>query len=87
MFLHGCALFCSGTFAVISIMVGTVTEKLAPDAHFFVNGTNGTGSVNIEARDAYRVQIACSLTVLAGIFQVCLYVHVEQIQPYLTKLF
>ncbi|XP_070765941.1 solute carrier family 26 member 6 [Enoplosus armatus] len=61
-----------GTFAVISIMIGSVTERLAPDSNFIVNATNGTGSVNIDARDAYRVQIACSLTVLAGIFQMLL---------------
>ncbi|XP_041654437.1 solute carrier family 26 member 6-like isoform X1 [Cheilinus undulatus] len=61
-----------GTFAVISIMVGSVTERLAPDSNFIVNATNGTGSVDIDARDALRVQIACSLTVLAGIFQILL---------------
>uniref|UniRef100_UPI0037E7206B solute carrier family 26 member 6 n=1 Tax=Semicossyphus pulcher TaxID=241346 RepID=UPI0037E7206B len=61
-----------GTFAVISIMIGSVTERLAPDSNFITNGTNGTESVNIDARDAYRVQIACSLTVLAGIFQILL---------------
>uniref|UniRef100_A0A8D0AD88 Solute carrier family 26 member 6, like 2 n=1 Tax=Sander lucioperca TaxID=283035 RepID=A0A8D0AD88_SANLU len=61
-----------GTFAVISIMIGSVTERLAPDSNFIVNGTNQTGSVDLDARDAYRVQIACSLTVLAGIFQILL---------------
>ncbi|KAM4738329.1 solute carrier family 26 member 6 [Anableps anableps] len=61
-----------GTFAVISIMVGSVTERLAPDSSFIVNGTNGTEIVNIAARDSYRVQIACSLTVLTGIFQILL---------------
>ncbi|XP_068566476.1 solute carrier family 26 member 6 [Cebidichthys violaceus] len=61
-----------GTFAVISIMVGSVTERLAPDSNFIVNGTNETASVDLDARDAFRVQIACSLTVLAGIFQILL---------------
>ncbi|XP_074537034.1 solute carrier family 26 member 6-like [Halichoeres trimaculatus] len=61
-----------GTFAVISIMIGSVTERLAPDGHFMVNGTNGTESVDLDARDAFRVQIACALTVLAGIFQILL---------------
>ncbi|XP_029292365.1 solute carrier family 26 member 6 isoform X2 [Cottoperca gobio] len=61
-----------GTFAVISIMIGSVTERLGPDMNFIVNGTNETGSVDLDARDAYRVQIACSLTVLAGIFQILL---------------
>ncbi|XP_049919930.1 solute carrier family 26 member 6 [Epinephelus moara] len=61
-----------GTFAVISIMIGSVTERLAPDSNFIVNGTNGTDIVDFDKRDAYRVQIACSLTVLTGIFQIVL---------------
>uniref|UniRef100_A0A669BP05 Solute carrier family 26 member 6 n=1 Tax=Oreochromis niloticus TaxID=8128 RepID=A0A669BP05_ORENI len=61
-----------GTFAVISIMVGSVTERLAPDSNFIVNGTNGTETVDIDTRDAYRVQVACALTVLAGLFQILL---------------
>ncbi|KAG7228253.1 hypothetical protein INR49_009114 [Caranx melampygus] len=61
-----------GTFAVISIMIGSVTERMAPDSNFMGNGTNETDRVNIDARDAFRVQIACSLTVLAGIFQILL---------------
>lgn len=61
----------SGTFAVISIMVGSVTERMAPNSNF-MNGTNGTGDVDIAARDAYRVQIACAISVLTGIIQVSL---------------
>ncbi|XP_076596416.1 solute carrier family 26 member 6 [Chaetodon auriga] len=61
-----------GTFAVISVMIGGVTERLAPDSHFIANSTNGTADVNIDARDAFRVQIACSIAILAGIFQVLL---------------
>uniref|UniRef100_A0A3B3Y9W0 STAS domain-containing protein n=1 Tax=Poecilia mexicana TaxID=48701 RepID=A0A3B3Y9W0_9TELE len=61
-----------GTFAVISIMVGSVTERLAPDSNFILNGTNGSEIVNLAARDSYRVQVACSLTVLSGIFQLLL---------------
>ncbi|XP_061760412.1 solute carrier family 26 member 6-like [Nerophis ophidion] len=61
-----------GTFAVISIMSGSVSERLAPDSNFLVNGTNGTSTVDFDERDAYRVQIACSVTVLAGLFQILL---------------
>lgn len=61
-----------GTFAVISIMIGSVTERLAPDGNYFINGTNGTGSVDIDARDADRVKVACALTLLTGVFQVLL---------------
>ncbi|KAJ3603079.1 hypothetical protein NHX12_030823 [Muraenolepis orangiensis] len=61
-----------GTFAVLSIMVGSVTERLAPDSNFLrVNGTNLTGiEVDIQARDLYRVQVAAATTVLGGLIQV-----------------
>lgn len=62
---------CLGTFTVLSIMVGSVTERLAPDQYFLVlNGTNLTGEVNIQARDAYRVSIAATTTILGGAIQV-----------------
>uniref|UniRef100_A0A672J5T6 Solute carrier family 26 member 6-like n=1 Tax=Salarias fasciatus TaxID=181472 RepID=A0A672J5T6_SALFA len=61
-----------GTFAVLSIMVGSVTERLAPDSEFMVNGTNGTAGLDIDARDAERVKVACALTLLSGIFQILL---------------
>jgi hypothetical protein len=52
-------------------MVGSVTERLAPDRNFLVmlNGTNLT-EVNITARDSYRVQVAAATTVLGGLIQV-----------------
>uniref|UniRef100_A0AAR2K1W4 STAS domain-containing protein n=1 Tax=Pygocentrus nattereri TaxID=42514 RepID=A0AAR2K1W4_PYGNA len=62
-----------GTFTVLSIMVGSVTERLAPDADFLImNGTNVTAEVDITARDQYRVQVAAATTVLAGLIQVIL---------------
>uniref|UniRef100_A0A3Q3JDU6 STAS domain-containing protein n=1 Tax=Monopterus albus TaxID=43700 RepID=A0A3Q3JDU6_MONAL len=60
-----------GTFSVISMMAGSATVRLAPDQNFLVNGTNGT-TVNTTARDVARVQIACSLALLTGIFQILL---------------
>ncbi|KAM6946496.1 solute carrier family 26 member 6, like 1 [Lycodopsis pacificus] len=62
-----------GTFTVLSIMVGSVTERLAPDSAFLItNGTNVTAEVNITARDSYRVQVAAATTVLGGLIQVVL---------------
>ncbi|KAJ8367017.1 hypothetical protein AAFF_G00333910 [Aldrovandia affinis] len=62
-----------GTFTVLSIMVGSVTERLAPDHYFLIlNGTNLTGEVNITARDAYRVNVAATTTILGGAIQVVL---------------
>ncbi|KAM9408193.1 solute carrier family 26 member 6, like 1 [Pholidichthys leucotaenia] len=62
-----------GTFTVLSIMVGSVTERLAPDVDFLkMNGTNLTAEVDITARDSYRVQVATTTTVLGGLIQVLL---------------
>ncbi|XP_020789914.2 solute carrier family 26 member 6, like [Boleophthalmus pectinirostris] len=62
-----------GTFTVLSIMVGSVTETLAPDTAFLINnGTNITTEVNITARDLYRVQVAAATTVLGGLIQMML---------------
>ncbi|XP_036905689.1 solute carrier family 26 member 6-like isoform X2 [Sturnira hondurensis] len=56
-----------GTFAVMSVMVGSVTESLAPDEDF-LQAPNST--VNTTARDDTRVQLASTLSVLVGLFQV-----------------
>uniref|UniRef100_A0A3Q1GPY5 Solute carrier family 26 member 6, like 1 n=1 Tax=Acanthochromis polyacanthus TaxID=80966 RepID=A0A3Q1GPY5_9TELE len=62
-----------GTFTVLSIMVGSVTERLAPDVDFLImNGTNITAEVDIAARDSLRVQVAAATTVLGGLIQVLL---------------
>uniref|UniRef100_A0A8C6PNS9 Solute carrier family 26 member 6, like 1 n=1 Tax=Nothobranchius furzeri TaxID=105023 RepID=A0A8C6PNS9_NOTFU len=62
-----------GTFTILSIMVGSVTERLAPDEDFLKrNGTNFTAEVDISARDSYRVQVAAAATVLGGVIQVLL---------------
>ncbi|XP_056316255.1 solute carrier family 26 member 6, like [Danio aesculapii] len=62
-----------GTFTILSIMIGSVTERLAPDANFLIyNGTNVSGEVDIASRDLYRVQVAAAATVLGGLIQVVL---------------
>ncbi|NXD47360.1 S26A6 protein, partial [Corvus moneduloides] len=62
----------SGPFAVISVMIGSLTESLMPSENFLesVNGTNAT--VNEELRDASRVELVATITVLTGVFQVAL---------------
>ncbi|OXB64510.1 hypothetical protein ASZ78_012773 [Callipepla squamata] len=62
-----------GPFAVISVMIGSVTDSLVPSEDFmeFVNGTNDT-VVNEAQRDAARVELVATITVLTGIFQVAL---------------
>ncbi|XP_041058320.1 prestin isoform X4 [Carcharodon carcharias] len=59
-----------GTFAVISLMVGGVAIKLAPDEMFDVFPMNATNtSESHEARDAMRVKVAAATAFLSGIIQ------------------
>ncbi|XP_066580198.1 prestin isoform X2 [Amia ocellicauda] len=63
-----------GTFAVISLMIGGVVVREAPDSAFEIAATNGSNSSVIfdtDARDARRVQVAVALTFLVGIIQFC----------------
>nr|XP_009936969.1 PREDICTED: solute carrier family 26 member 6 [Opisthocomus hoazin] len=53
-----------GPFAVISVMIGSLTESLLPSEMFM--------EVNGEERDAARVEMVATITVLTGIFQVAL---------------
>ncbi|XP_063071724.1 solute carrier family 26 member 6, like [Engraulis encrasicolus] len=60
-----------GTFTVLSIMVGSVTEGLAPDGR--VTASNGSLTEDeVMARELYKVQVAAATTVLAGLIQVVL---------------
>ncbi|XP_067095221.1 solute carrier family 26 member 6-like [Osmerus mordax] len=62
-----------GTFSVVSVMVGSVTERLAVNSKFMTyNGTNGTAVLDTAMQLAYRVQVASSLSLLVGIFQILL---------------
>lgn len=56
----------------MSVMIGSVTERLAPDSDFMMwsNDTNGS-IIDTVARDHERVKIAAAVTFLSGIFQVC----------------
>ncbi|NXF34113.1 S26A6 protein, partial [Nyctibius bracteatus] len=62
-----------GPFAVISVMIGSLTDSLLPSENFLepINGSNIT-AVNEEQRDAARVELVATITVLTGIFQVAL---------------
>ncbi|KAM8758581.1 solute carrier family 26 member 6 isoform 2-T2 [Rhynchonycteris naso] len=72
-----------GTFAVMSVMVGSVTESLAPDKDF-LQALNST--VDTKARDTARVQLASTLSVLVGLFQVGLgLVHFGFVVTYLSE--
>lgn len=56
-------------------MIGGVAVREAPDSMFYVmplNGSNTSAILDVEARDARRVQVAVVLTTLVGIIQVSL---------------
>uniref|UniRef100_A0A8C1Y2A0 Solute carrier family 26 member 4 n=1 Tax=Cyprinus carpio TaxID=7962 RepID=A0A8C1Y2A0_CYPCA len=59
-----------GPFPVTCLMVGSVVLTLAPDEHF-LRPVNITG-VDGEAREAQRILVACTMTVLVGLFQVAM---------------
>lgn len=55
---------------MMSVMIGGVTERLAPDSKFMESdGLNGT-LLNVTLRDEERVRVAAAVTLLSGIFQV-----------------
>lgn len=55
----------------MSVMIGGVTERLAPDSNFMEpSGVNDTLILNVTLRDAERVRVAAAVTVLSGLFQV-----------------
>ncbi|XP_022059022.2 solute carrier family 26 member 6 isoform X2 [Acanthochromis polyacanthus] len=62
-----------GTYAVMSVMIGGVTERLAPDSDFTMwdNETNSS-TVDVATRDAQRIQVAVAVTFLSGLFQILL---------------
>uniref|UniRef100_A0A8D0GXY2 Solute carrier family 26 member 5 n=1 Tax=Sphenodon punctatus TaxID=8508 RepID=A0A8D0GXY2_SPHPU len=65
-----------GTFAVISLMIGGVAVREAPDEMFDIKDTNSTNSTDLlesyQARDAMRVKVAVAVTLLSGIIQLSL---------------
>ncbi|XP_033943145.1 solute carrier family 26 member 6-like [Pseudochaenichthys georgianus] len=76
-----------GTYAVMSVMIGGVTERLAPDSNFmdWDNVTNSS-QVNFDLRDAERVRVAAAVTFLSGIFQIILgLVHFGFVVTYLSE--
>uniref|UniRef100_A0AAR2JGP4 STAS domain-containing protein n=1 Tax=Pygocentrus nattereri TaxID=42514 RepID=A0AAR2JGP4_PYGNA len=74
-----------GPFPVTCLMQGAVVLSLAPDELFLYHGNttgvNGTATlvVNTTARDATRISIATSMTVLIGLFQVWFGMGVVQV--------
>ncbi|XP_072223130.1 solute carrier family 26 member 6 [Leuresthes tenuis] len=62
-----------GTYAVMSVMIGGVIERLAPDSDFMIwdNVTNSS-ITDVVSRDAERVRVAAAVTFISGLFQILL---------------
>ncbi len=55
----------------MSVMIGGVTDRIAPDSNFMVwDDATNSSIVDVIARDAERVRIAAAVTFLSGLFQV-----------------
>ncbi|KAK1801125.1 hypothetical protein P4O66_022828 [Electrophorus voltai] len=74
-----------GTYSVMSVMIGGVTERLAPDSDFMILNNDTIDTINdtindtfndtildTAIRDIERVKIAAAVTFLSGIFQLLL---------------
>ncbi|XP_069592443.1 solute carrier family 26 member 6-like isoform X2 [Ranitomeya imitator] len=59
-----------GSFAVVSIMIGSVTESLVPNDNFVI-GINET-VIDTVARDKARVELVAAMTLMVGLFQLIL---------------
>ncbi|XP_075687868.1 solute carrier family 26 member 6-like isoform X2 [Rhinoderma darwinii] len=59
-----------GSFAVVSIMVGSVTESLVPNDNFILPGNETV--IDTVARDKARVELVAAITLLVGLFQLIL---------------
>ncbi|XP_075687859.1 solute carrier family 26 member 6-like [Rhinoderma darwinii] len=59
-----------GSFAVVCVMIASVTESLAPNENFML-GDNST-AIDTVARDLMRVELSMALAFLVGLFQIAL---------------
>ncbi|XP_053108895.1 prestin isoform X2 [Hemicordylus capensis] len=74
-----------GTFAVISLMIGGVAVRVAPDEMFNSMDTNSTNSTD-SLKEDLRVKVAVAVTLLSGIIQLCLgFLRFGFVAIYLTE--
>ncbi|KAG9483450.1 hypothetical protein GDO78_009392, partial [Eleutherodactylus coqui] len=58
-----------GTFAVVCVMISSVTESLAPNENFMLDNST---YIDTTARDVMRVELSMALAFLVGLFQIAL---------------
>lgn len=62
-----------GTYAVMSVMIGGVTERLAPDSNFMIwDDVTNSSIIDTALRDAERIRVAAAVTFVSGLFQIVL---------------
>lgn len=55
----------------MSVMIGGVTERLAPDSDFMIwDNVSNASIVDTNSRDEERVRVAALVTFVSGLFQV-----------------
>lgn len=55
----------------MSVMIGSVTERLAPDSDFMkFDNTSNSSVVDLHSQEEARVRVAAAVTCLSGLFQV-----------------
>lgn len=55
----------------MSVMIGGVTERLAPDSNFMIwDNVSNSSIVDTISRDEERVRVAALVTFVSGLFQV-----------------
>ncbi|XP_044156463.1 solute carrier family 26 member 6-like [Bufo gargarizans] len=59
-----------GSFAVVSIMIGSITESLVPNDNFMLLGNETV--IDTVARDKARAELVAAITLLVGLFQLIL---------------
>ncbi|XP_040264600.1 solute carrier family 26 member 6-like [Bufo bufo] len=59
-----------GSFAVVSIMIGSITESLVPNDNFMLPGNETV--IDTVARDKARAEVVAAITLLVGLFQLIL---------------
>ncbi|XP_069489271.1 solute carrier family 26 member 9 [Ambystoma mexicanum] len=88
-FLGGIPQMVPGTFAVISIIVGTVCLDLAPESEFQThNATTNATITDTEAMNTARLKISATLACLTAIIQIALaFVQFGFVAIYLSESF
>ncbi|XP_026529719.1 solute carrier family 26 member 10 [Notechis scutatus] len=72
----------TGTFAVVSLMTGSVVERLVP----IPQHSNGTGAAEVTLLERQRIEVAASMAFLMGLLMVMMFLlHLGFLSTYLSE--